>query len=99
MRRKLQRRVAENGGAMRDRTADLLRAKQALSQLSYSPVLELFPSGRVAFVAYSVMYLMYTPSFAPAGALPAEKISASAPEQTLLNCSYFVSIKANPEDA
>ena len=28
----------KNGGAMRDRTADLLRAKQALSQLSYSPV-------------------------------------------------------------
>ncbi len=27
----------EFGGAMRDRTADLLRAKQALSQLSYSP--------------------------------------------------------------
>ena len=27
-----------NGGAMRDRTADLLRAKQALSQLSYSPI-------------------------------------------------------------
>ena len=27
----------ENGGAMRDRTADLLRAKQALSQLSYGP--------------------------------------------------------------
>jgi hypothetical protein len=26
------------GGATRDRTADLLRAKQALSQLSYSPV-------------------------------------------------------------
>ena len=26
------------GGAMRDRTADLLRAKQALSQLSYSPI-------------------------------------------------------------
>ena len=26
-----------NGGAKRDRTADLLRAKQALSQLSYSP--------------------------------------------------------------
>ena len=25
------------GGAKRDRTADLLRAKQALSQLSYSP--------------------------------------------------------------
>ena len=26
-----------NGGARRDRTADLLRARQALSQLSYSP--------------------------------------------------------------
>ena len=30
-------RLEINGGAMRDRTADLLRAKQALSQLSYSP--------------------------------------------------------------
>ena len=29
---------AVNGGAMRDRTADLLRARQALSQLSYSPL-------------------------------------------------------------
>ena len=28
----------KNGGAMRDRTADLLHAMQALSQLSYSPV-------------------------------------------------------------
>ena len=28
---------SENGGAMRDRTADLLDANQALSQLSYSP--------------------------------------------------------------
>ena len=27
-----------NGGAMRDRTADLLRARQALSQLSYNPI-------------------------------------------------------------
>ena len=27
----------KNGGAKRDRTADLLRATQALSQLSYSP--------------------------------------------------------------
>lgn len=26
------------GGAMRDRTADLLRARQALSQLSYGPI-------------------------------------------------------------
>ena len=29
---------AGNGGAMRDRTADLLDANQALSQLSYGPV-------------------------------------------------------------
>ena len=29
--------VKNNGGAMRDRTADLLDANQALSQLSYSP--------------------------------------------------------------
>ena len=28
---------SEIGGARRDRTADLLRAKQALSQLSYGP--------------------------------------------------------------
>jgi hypothetical protein len=27
------------GGAKRDRTADLLRAKQALSQLSYGPIM------------------------------------------------------------
>ena len=33
---------AVNGGAMRDRTADLLRARQALSQLSYSPI-NVFP--------------------------------------------------------
>ena len=29
--------MREIGGARRDRTADLLRAKQALSQLSYGP--------------------------------------------------------------
>jgi len=29
--------MQKSGGAMRDRTADLLRARQALSQLSYSP--------------------------------------------------------------
>ena len=32
------RRLAENGGARRDRTDDLLLAKQALSQLSYGPL-------------------------------------------------------------
>ena len=30
---------SSSGGAKRDRTADLLRARQALSQLSYGPVL------------------------------------------------------------
>ena len=35
---------AVNGGAKRDRTVDLLRARQALSQLSYGPVfLQVFP--------------------------------------------------------
>ena len=29
--------ATKNGGARRDRTADLLRARQALSQLSYGP--------------------------------------------------------------
>ena len=33
----LQQRAAKVGGARRDRTADLLRARQALSQLSYGP--------------------------------------------------------------
>ena len=28
----------ENGGGERDRTDDLLRARQALSQLSYTPI-------------------------------------------------------------
>ena len=31
------------GGAKRDRTADLLHAMQALSQLSYGPVVALLP--------------------------------------------------------
>ncbi len=30
--------VSKNGGARRDRTDDLLRARQALSQLSYGPI-------------------------------------------------------------
>ncbi len=29
----------KSGGAKQDRTADLLRARQALSQLSYSPII------------------------------------------------------------
>ena len=35
---KLLQTEAVSGGAKRDRTADLLRARQALSQLSYGPV-------------------------------------------------------------
>ena len=35
-----------NGGAMRDRTADLLRARQALSQLSYGPLFNASPPYR-----------------------------------------------------
>ncbi len=34
----------DNGGAKRDRTADLLRARQALSQLSYGPILDTYLS-------------------------------------------------------
>ena len=37
--------TAVSGGAKRDRTVDLLRARQALSQLSYGPVfLQAFPT-------------------------------------------------------
>ena len=37
-----QQRFYKVGGARRDRTADLLRARQALSQLSYGPLTCLF---------------------------------------------------------
>ena len=40
----------EFGGARRDRTADLLRARQALSQLSYGPNQGTSLSGPVEFV-------------------------------------------------
>ncbi len=33
-----QQALLNDGGAKRDRTADILRARQALSQLSYSPI-------------------------------------------------------------
>ena len=35
------------GGDSRDRTGDLLLARQALSQLSYIPMLSLVPPGRI----------------------------------------------------
>ena len=46
------------GGARRDRTADLLRARQALSQLSYGPFLTWFFSfGGAALVVHPVTYI------------------------------------------
>ena len=46
-----------NGGAMRDRTADLLDANQALSQLSYSPSnLRLFRLAALLLLTPSVTY-------------------------------------------
>ena len=44
------------GGAMRDRTADLLRARQALSQLSYGP------SSNLSFLMTAALYLSLTQS-------------------------------------
>lgn len=38
---------AVSGGAKRDRTVDLLRARQALSQLSYGPVLLQVPTQKL----------------------------------------------------
>ena len=43
--------IFDGGGADRDRTGDPLLAKQALSQLSYSPTLVYFPTGCVALPA------------------------------------------------
>ena len=37
------------GGAKRDRTADPLRARQVLSQLSYSPSVRLSPLARLLY--------------------------------------------------
>ena len=39
----------DNGGAKRDRTADLLRARQALSQLSYGPIVFAKPTSCINF--------------------------------------------------
>ena len=46
-----RRNRSENGGARRDRTADLLHAMQALSQLSYGPTRE---AGKVRNYALNV---------------------------------------------
>ena len=43
---KLSTNRSSSGGAKRDRTVDLLRARQALSQLSYGPITKLVGLGR-----------------------------------------------------
>ncbi len=57
-----QRRHIKDGGAKRDRTADLLRARQALSQLSYSPIMERVMGIEPTHLAWkaSVLPLNYT---------------------------------------
>ena len=49
--------MCEVGGARRDRTADLLRARQALSQLSYGPsvIKGLFRSARRERPTFSLL--------------------------------------------
>ncbi len=44
------------GGAMRDRTADLLAASEALSQLSYSPKLHLQEITRVSLKTGRILW-------------------------------------------
>ena len=62
------------GGAKRDRTADPLRARQVLSQLSYSPMFTgLFYAMRRCTCHSFSHILMYAPSLAPACALPSIK--------------------------
>ena len=64
----------EIGGAKRDRTADLLRARQALSQLSYSPSLLVFFALWLRSTCRSLGHIQkYTPSLPPACALQRTK--------------------------
>jgi hypothetical protein len=68
----------EDGGARRDRTADLLRARQALSQLSYGPLTCLFFRRRRCELR-SVGHVPYVHSLSrPIRALPTKKNPASA---------------------
>jgi hypothetical protein len=75
---RFQRRVTINGGARRDRTADLLRARQALSQLSYGPLACLFFVWRRCSLR-SVGHAQYVRSLLhSACALPVKKNPAPA---------------------
>ena len=48
----------KDGGAMRDRTADLLAASEALSQLSYSPIWKSFSYSKLLKPNQSVWTLI-----------------------------------------
>src|SRR5690606_37161600 len=64
----------ETGGAKRDRTADLLRARHALSQLSYGPFLTGLFCCLLRCACHSFSHIQqYAPSFVPARALPSTK--------------------------
>ena len=62
--------TSSNGGAMRDRTADPLRARQVLSQLSYSPLFTCLFNVMLRCTRLSFSHiLLYVPSFVPSYAL------------------------------
>ena len=69
-----QQHFCEVGGARRDRTADLLRARQALSQLSYGPLACLFSVGGVAVFVQSVTHNVCALSFAQPAPCQSKKI-------------------------
>ena len=87
-----QHRDSKVGGARRDRTADLLRARQALSQLSYGPLTCLF----FAWPRCSLRSVGQDPNghslLRSACALPAEKNPASA---FFRDAATFVSVLAD----
>ena len=91
----------KSGGARRDRTADLLRAKQALSQLSYGPLTCPFSVWPRWLLAHSVMYQHVHSLDRSQAALPNEKSPASAvlfsTARTLYPCfgeNHFSEFKA-----
>ena len=75
----VQQRERESGGARRDRTADLLRARQALSQLSYGPSdWSIFRLRRFYFFSGQSCTRLYTPSLQKNKNALHEKYPASA---------------------
>ena len=74
----MQQLATKLGGARRDRTDDLLRARQALSQLSYGPLTCLFSVWLRWPFARSIIYSYVNFLTRSLAALPAEKNPASA---------------------